>query len=352
MGSSCSVPCRPVDPNVALELRRADSPDPVMYDLMRKSIQATTQQSYPTAAAATATDPYSEKTFAANETFTTTATATTTTPKQQHRRKPVGQHHLLFRHANNSSKSNIDGTLLVDPMAFPTLDPVSASATAAAAATVPSSSSSNITPHSSGAKGVVDNWLPEDTTINVLNHRSCPTRLVIRRRAASSSVSTTTPHHSSSPPPAAAADGITTETHIYAIRYPEGTPDQVISEQAIPRPESARRQEQCPTTTPLPPPPATKAVVVDTTTMKPTNAGVASSSATTVDSTAVVVPPNSVVIRHNLSGGVDVYSPIAMGTRPRQEGRYSRKCPFSFCTVSLAGLANTYLIDIILCLLS
>lgn len=303
MGSSCSVPCRPIDPDAALEFRRADSPDPVMYDLMRKSIQATT----------TATNHGSLSTSETNAPTNTelATTTTTTTSTISPRRKLVGQQHLLFRHANNSN-CNFGGTT-VDPV-----KPVSAGSAAAAAAAAPVSSSSNISTSGSGAKGVVDMWLPEDTTGTFL---SCPTRLVIRRRAASSASSSTTtiPNHP--------ANGTTTETHIYAIRYPEGTPDQVISEQVIPRPESARQQEQYPTTTKkqlFKAPPsssdATDAAVVDVsdTTLNPIDSAVGH-PATTGSSVAVQSLPSAVVVRCSLSDGLDVYSPIAMGTMPRQE---------------------------------
>ena len=229
----------------------------------------------------------------------------------------------MFRHANNSN-CNFGGTT-VDPV-----KPVSAGSAAAAAAAAPVSSSSNST-SGSGAKGVVDMWLPEDTTGTFL---SCPTRLVIRRRAASSassSTTTTTPNHP--------ANGTTTETHIYAIRYPEGTPDQVISEQVIPRPESARQQEQYPTTTKKQlfkahSSDATDAAVVDVsdTTLNPIDSAVGH-PATTGSSVAVQSLPSAVVVRCSLSDGLDVYSPIAMGTVPRQEGRYSRKS-----SISLASL--------------
>jgi hypothetical protein len=132
------------------------------------------------------------------------------------------------------------------------------------------------------------------------------------------------------------ANGTTTETHIYAIRYPEGTPDQVISEQVIPRPESARQQEQYPTTTKkqlfkasTSSSDATDAAVVDVsdTTFNPIDSAVGH-PATTGSSVAVQSLPSAVVVRCSLSDGLDVYSPMAMGTMPRQEGRYSRKARF------------------------
>jgi hypothetical protein len=73
MGQHCSKPCHTVqesDPDA-----RVESPDPVMYDLMRKSIVATSKPG---------------------------------------KRRPVGQQHLLYKHAKPGAP--LQGLLQPDPM--------------------------------------------------------------------------------------------------------------------------------------------------------------------------------------------------------------------------------------------
>lgn len=118
MGLACSTPCRQVDHD-ALELSRPNSTDPVMYDIMRKSIKAT------------ATSDYRERPSAKEGGVS--------------QQKQIGQHHLLFRNSK---------------MDLTTDETYSRSATTYEA---PSTSE--------------ESWLPEDTP------RYCPTRLLIRRRS-------------------------------------------------------------------------------------------------------------------------------------------------------------------------
>ncbi len=205
-----------------MEISRTDSPDPVMYDLMRKSIQATT-------------------TAEANH-------------YKVARRKIPGQNHLLYR---NCKAENV-GTPL----------------TAAGAIADPSS----VTPFFDASEMDSGQWLPSDTPI------VCPTRLLIRRRSLR-----------------VVEEG--GGTHIYAIRYPEDTPDRVISEQATPRSESAR-QEQCPP----------KNAMADGTNIKfPFDMTVA--TATTTSKTKVILSPA-------LIEGTDFFLPAAMSSKPRQPGKF------------------------------
>jgi hypothetical protein len=221
MGGTCSKSCQGVESD-GHGLGRADSPDPIMYDLMHKSIQATTARLDSTET---------------TDKNTTTMAATTIT-----KRKSAGQHHLLFRNAKS------DGVIVAANK--PLMD---------------------------GAA-----WLPEDTPI------PCPTRLLIRRRS-----------------PRVPDESV--GTHIYAIRYPEGIANNVISEQAAPRPESAR-QEQYPTKN------CSFSLQLGET--------LGPKTITTVpgDSGKAAGPQRLRALDGALSEGTDIYSRIAMATKPSLQG--------------------------------
>ena len=221
MGQSCSSTCRNVEPDTG-EMSRGDSPDPVMYDLMRKSIQATTSAEINNYKAA--------------------------------RRKSPGQNHLLYRNSKIESG--------VAPLSLGSSDLSSA-------------------PSWTANEADLGQWLPSDTPV------TCPTRLLIRRRSLR-----------------VVEEGA--GTHIYAIRYPEDTPDKVISEQAATRPESAR-QEQCPP----------KKLV-----MTEANSSRASSDQMGVSNAATSNATTKVVINPTMIEGTDFFSPAAMSSRPRQRGEY------------------------------
>jgi len=108
---------------------------------------------------------------------------------------------------------------------------------------------------------------------------ACPTRLLIRRRSLK-----------------VVEEG--GGTHIYAIRYPEDTPDKIISEQATPRSESAR-QEQCPP----------KKNTMDY--GKTNSDSIAPATATSASTTKVVLSSSGME-------GADFFSPAAMSSKPRQ----------------------------------
>jgi hypothetical protein len=237
MGSACSSICHPMDPDAVFALKRSGSPDPVMYDLMRKSIQATT------------------RVVGGSDQRSTDKTSSTTTRRKQ--QPPVGQHHLLFRH------SKLDPGVVILDSTSSKRAPNAVNAT---------------TPLSMNARG--ETWLPEETPI------PCPTRLLIRRHS----------HR-------VGDEG--SGTHIYAIRYPEGTPDNVISEQAVPRRESAR-QEQYPTKKDSADP-----VGADLLGVKPGDS-----------STAPLVQRQKEFLRTTPPVGLDIYSSMGMASKPRQEGRY------------------------------
>ena len=221
MGQTCSSTCRNVEPETC-EMSRTDSPDPVMYDLMRKSIQATT--------------------------------TTETNNYKVARRKSPGQNHLLYRNSKIESG--------VAPLSLCSSD-LSSSPSLSASDTID-----------------ISQWLPSDTPV------ACPTRLLIRRRSLR-----------------VVEEGA--GTHIYAIRYPEDTPDKVISEHAATRPESAR-QEQCPP----------KKVV-----MTEANSARASSDQTGASVTATSNATTKVVLTTTIIDGTDFFSPAAMSSRPRQPGK-------------------------------
>lgn len=241
MGQGCSSACGHLEPN-NIELSRTDSPDPVMYDLMRKSIQATTPSAVD--------GNHSPHGYRVGK------------------RKPPGQNHLMYRNSKIET--------------MPVSVPVAVENTTSNAAEAME------TKCYAPASVAVDSglWLPRDTPV------ACPTRLLIRRRSLR-----------------VVEEG--GGTHIYAIRYPEDTPDRIISEQATPRLESAR-QEQCP---------PKKASAYSATTG---GKSVAQTVAAPVAINTSGTPKPKVVVKHSLMEGTDIFSTAAMASRPRQEGTFRK----------------------------
>lgn len=246
MGQTCSAACQHVEPD-ALELSRTDSPDPLMYDLMRKSIQATTSSSTENNASGGSSNHH-----------------------KVGKRKPPGQHSLLFRNSKTESTTASGGGTSFDSSAATT-----------------NNNHTNTVNHEDPDAPL---WLPVDTPVH------CPTRLLIRRRSLR-----------------VMDEG--SETHIYAIRYPEDTPDKIVSEQAAPSLESAR-QEQCPPkkTAVMNPPPATVTAGTSTGAADAPDGGVhVSKKQNKTAATPKAIAPPSLE-------GASIYSPLAMGSRPRRAG--------------------------------
>lgn len=129
MGQNCSTSCKQVEVENP-ELSRHESPDPVMYDLMRKSIQATTPP------------------------------PPTTNSGKANKRRPHGQHHLLFKH---SPKSSVDSLQYLHPHH----------------SSIDSGVGSGLTGMvSSTTSPITSNWTPTEFPT-----MGCPTRLLIRRRS-------------------------------------------------------------------------------------------------------------------------------------------------------------------------
>jgi hypothetical protein len=254
MGQTCSSACSHAEPDV-LELSRTDSPDPLMFDLMRKSIQASTR--------------------IPSENNNTSSSSSN--HYKVGKRRPPGQHHLLYR---NSMIETLSGPVSSGRGNTP-FDPN-------IAATAKKTATSNT---ESSKKPAL--WLPVDTPVY------CPTRLLTRRRSLR-----------------VVDDG--GETHIYAIRYPEDTPDKIISEQAAPRPESAR-QEQCPpkkmavSSTPA----STTATSNDSV---PSKSKSRTSSNTAAAKSASASKSQGGAAAGPLMEGAEIFSKAAMASRPRQEG--------------------------------
>jgi len=277
MGQGCSSACGNGEPD-ALEMNRTDSPDPVMYDLMCKSIQATT----PNHADGNAGAPHSQN-------------------YKIGKRKPPGQNHLLYR---NSEIETMSGSIPI-PLANNLPDPIFGASGSGQQASAPVSVDSG-------------SWLPQDRPV------PCPTRLLIRRH-----------------PLRVVEEG--GGTHIYAIRYPEDTPDKVISEQATLRPESAR-QEQCP-----PKKKPTGQSSSTTSFAKPDSKvpGNTTVIGGTVDTKAV--PKAKTNVGQPLMEGTDIFSAAAMASHPRQEGKSLIDCNSIDSTlVSVTDSNTNYIVPTII----
>lgn len=211
MGQQCSVlTCQHVeDPSLA-GMSRVDSPDPFMYDLMRRSILATEMLELSQSSEG---GPSSRK------------------------RRPVGQSHLLYKNTSKqisgcsmgSPAHATDNHSVQVPVAVPLVRVTNNSNPRGA------ESGSHNQKHHPGSKSSSPppSWpLPssdEDITFlgeAVTTSTRCPTRLLIRQR-----------------PVQVLEEG--GGTHIYAIRYPDDTPQTVVSEQAAPV-AAPVRLEQCP----------------------------------------------------------------------------------------------------------
>ena len=187
MGQSCTKVCyaeqHTNSGGCGVEGSRADSPDPVMYDLMRKSILATSQSmssgSNGIGGGHSGGGGGSKK-------------------------RPLfcGQQHLLYRNHSCSSRQahhHLSPSITCSPN--------------------PSPVGGN-----NGSSSLV--LLPPPPNPTPTNNPACPTRLLIRRRSLR-----------------VVEEG--GGTHIYAIRYPEDTTSAVVSEHAASFPASSK-QEQCP----------------------------------------------------------------------------------------------------------
>jgi hypothetical protein len=255
MGQQCStLTCAHVENPETAEMTRVDSPDPVMYDLMRKSIQATAVMWNNGDGTVTATGVTTSASVA-GVTVTTIATALSKTGK----RRPTGQSHLLYN-KNNLIMSKGTGSS------------VQASGVSVSKKTHSSPLLSTITPQASSEKNFAtrrgmesrssagkngskiissrtlddqrnstcfypvkefitlptdeDPASPSSFPSPLSSHLKCPTRLLIRRRSLR-----------------VVEEG--GGTHIYAIRYPEDSSQMILSEQAATF-SSLVRQEQCP----------------------------------------------------------------------------------------------------------
>jgi hypothetical protein len=207
-------------------MSRVDSPDPVMYDLMRKSIQATSARW--------------------NDDGTDVVEIS---GQKSGKRRPVGQSHLLYK--NNIITTTKGSVQTKTQTSSGELPPTRPGASVEKNGNVPRIARRGMESRSGGKTGSVmsktgdgqpsagpnTNTAPlkESTAVTTeellppppsKTHLKCPTRLLIRRRSLR-----------------VIEEG--GGTHIYAIRYPEDTSQTFLSEQAVPF-SSAVRQEQCP----------------------------------------------------------------------------------------------------------
>ena len=183
-----------------------------MYDLMRKSIQATTAMQQ-------------------NQEMECLAE---TAKSGKDTKGLVGQAHLLYRNTPRSSSAR---DISAGKKQQPTTSSSSSSKSESKQKKRPKESrsggiSSNTANHKTGNATELDANTPpwdvtsEESEANATTSLRCPTRLLIRRRSLR----------------------IVEEgggTHIYAIRYPEDTSKTILSEQAQPL-SPVVRQEQCP----------------------------------------------------------------------------------------------------------
>jgi hypothetical protein len=267
MGQQCStLTFRHVEDPGTTDMTRIDSPDPIMYDLMRKSIQATAvmwnsddNDSF-VATAATATG---DTMSVANVTTTSTTTSSNTgLSKAIGKRRPVGQSHLLYKNnltmMSKGTSGHISGGSAVTRKSHSSL-PLSNTPQVMSEKNVvntrrgmesrstgktgsianktvihqqntnrfsPGKESMTLISNNSNEDQIFSSLLASSTTSTPSTHLKCPTRLLIRRRSLR----------------------IVEEgggTHIYAIRYPEDPSQMKLSELST-TVASVVRQEQCP----------------------------------------------------------------------------------------------------------
>ncbi|KAG7353355.1 hypothetical protein IV203_034624 [Nitzschia inconspicua] len=329
MGQHCStLTCHHVEHQETGKISRTDSLDPVMYDLMRKSIQATSAVIW----------NQEEQELEENDTVMMDNRVVVSQSGKQ-RRPVVGQSHLLYKNNNNNNNNNntvVTGSKKSSPrggvaVAAAQSNPIqrkshgsfgepassdimaaeknhtirtprrgmerrscgkmgsgtkTTDATAAAAAAVVASSST-ITNGASKESNmtIVTTTDNDNNNVELLLapstnfHLKCPTRLLIRRRSLR-----------------VVEEG--GGTHIYAIRYPEDTSPTILSEQAVPFPLPVR-QEQCPSSsqTKSTPTPTTTIRTASTTTkatvLPPVAANSKSTTTTSTTSTTTTTTSSS-----------------------------------------------------------
>ena len=285
MGQSCSSMCSHTEPD-PLELSRTDTIDPLMFDLMRRSIQATTPNP-----SENNNNNYNNSSYS--------------NPYKVGKRKPPGQTHLLYRNSKLVDTTVGDGP--------GSLGRESNSSDSNDADTANNKNISNISINTAvnSDKATLDPsfWLPEDTPVH------CPTRLMIRRRSRR-----------------VMDDG--GETHIYALRYPADSPDKIVSEQVASRPESAR-QEQCPPKKKLPNViPASSSSRTATGGNNSVVGGSGKSKIkTSSDMSAAAngaATTQSQSVPSSLLEGAEIFSAAAMASRPKQGG----ECVLIICYIS------------------
>lgn len=297
MGQSCSSTCGVVvgrgnRESDNLEMSRSDSPDPVMYDLMRKSIAATC-----------APPPSGSGTYSPSP-------ASSKSNSNKRGRFPLGQHHLLYKQNPASEKGknhNKD-----DPSGSQ-----SPSQQQQQRQQQQQQENRNPNPSQQQQQQQQHQTINCTSTIPIEKPPQCPTRLLIRRRSLR-----------------LVEEG--GGTHIYAIRYPEDTKDDFVSEQAQPMSQTARGQEQCPPSRSNSRTTRTAASPVVYSSSSPKGAG---AGATTSNATATASSPSSSsktkqqqqqqkpVSSPPVVDGGDVFTPGAMNSIPQQSGK------FFFCLV-------------------
>jgi hypothetical protein len=225
------------------EMSRLDSPDPVMYDLMRKSIQATMMLS----------NDDNDCNKACNQHLISLTSSSNGTALKAGKRRLVGQSHLLYKNNPNKTSSVVASSTaslstttkmnnnekLSHCHGMESRSATTNNTTAVKENTVHSSNTFNgDSPSSpSSPSTFVDNnndaaaaaAAAAVTTKDTNNNNTLPkfpTRLLIRRRSLR-----------------VVEEG--GGTHIYAIRYPEDNNQMFLAEQATPL-STVVRQEQCP----------------------------------------------------------------------------------------------------------
>jgi len=220
MGQQCSaLVCRHVENPVNAEMSRVDSPDPVMYDLMRKSIQAT----------------------ALLNDGTNNSSSTVSGSSKSAKRRPIGQSHLLYKNNPKTAPLVPPTTLAVQnphrtppsPLEKEDTSNIDVAPPRAVESRNCAKSTDNVATaeanNSNNTNSSNTNSSPREVSVEEKDPSTvskCPTRLLIRRRSLR-----------------VVEEG--GGTHIYAIRYPEDTAQMIVSEQAAPLTPVAT-QEQCP----------------------------------------------------------------------------------------------------------
>eukprot|EP00538_Stauroneis_constricta_P000632 CAMPEP_0119554502 /NCGR_PEP_ID=MMETSP1352-20130426/6970_1 /TAXON_ID=265584 /ORGANISM="Stauroneis constricta, Strain CCMP1120" /LENGTH=545 /DNA_ID=CAMNT_0007601107 /DNA_START=784 /DNA_END=2421 /DNA_ORIENTATION=- len=238
MGQTCAKQsCYSVEPE-ALEGSRADSPDPVMYDIMRKSIQATNEvRRHPASTTSGGGgSAYHNHSSASSSSASSGPVASLTGGggNKHSKRQLNGQYHLLYKHGGSSSNplsmsmsksvsnhSSSNSHTHQYHQQHHSESPPRATGSGNSKSGASASSSSNLVGFGGSRSGGGKHRDKKDLA------SPYPTRLLTRRRS----------------------QRLTEEgggTHIYAIRYPESSSLTIISQEQAPTSSSVRGQEQCP----------------------------------------------------------------------------------------------------------